>query len=195
LLSLKNSRASKTRYNTNHVQKKHIGFDSLKRYRGMKPQRHHSLAAFSLSSPFMAAQMGDSQESAGFAPRFASLSTRLSRRHCLTASATVVLNQLEHDMANASSSAPAQINKVNYELRDLKVEADHSLQCIAALAWVAGISMAHVVDRGTVAGAIPHLQAVLSQIQASAEILGDNLEFRLQVIQGALPAATTGGCL
>lgn len=89
-------------------------------------------------------------------------------------------------MAATSSSAPAQINKVNYELRDLKVEADHSLQCIAALAWMAGISMAHVVDRGTVAGAIPHFQAVLSQIQASAEILSDNMGFRLQVIEEAL---------
>lgn len=101
--------ASKTRYNPSIASKKGvIGFDSLNRYRGMKPQRHHSLAAFSFSAPFMAAQVGDSQESAGFAPRFASLSTRLSRRHCLTASATVVsTNQQERIMPKSPSKRAA----------------------------------------------------------------------------------------
>jgi prophage antirepressor-like protein len=79
-----------------------VGLGSLKRYRGMKPQRHHSLAALSICAPFLAAQMGGAQAPAGFAPRFASLPTRLSRRLCWEADATVVLtNQLEHFMANA----------------------------------------------------------------------------------------------
>ncbi len=92
--------SKRLRYNPTVTSKKGvIGFDSLKRYRGMKPQRHHSLAAFSICAPVLAAQVGGAQAPAGFAPRFASLSTRLSRRLCLTADATVVLtNQLERIM-------------------------------------------------------------------------------------------------
>lgn len=91
-------------------------------------------------------------------------------------------------MAATSSSASAQTNAeiVNFELRDLKVEAEYSLQRIASLAWMSGISMAHVVENDMVAGSAPHFQAVFSQIQASAEILSDNLGFCLRVIQSVV---------
>ena len=83
-------------------------------------------------------------------------------------------------------------DKINFELRDLKVEAEYSLQRIASLAWMAEISIAHVVKHDMVAASAPHFQAVLSQIQASAEILSDNLGFRLRVIQGVFPAVEAG---
>jgi hypothetical protein len=173
-------------YNHAHVQKKHIGFRSLFDS-GVKPPPH-SLRLFHFLPQFMVARMGGCKPRR-FSSAVAGLLTCSSHRHRLEAKALVFkTDSLEAIMANTSPSASAQTNTdtVNFELRDLGVEAEYSLQRIAALAWMADISLAHVVERNIVAGTVPHFQAVFSQIQASAEILSDNLGFRLRVIQGAI---------
>lgn len=170
------------RYNPTHVQKKHIGFDSLKRYRGMKPQRHHSLAAFSICAPVLAAQVGGAQAPAGFAPRFTSLSTRLSRRLCLTADATVVFtNQLEHHMAKASSSTSAQITstQISAKLRDINSEASYVLNSISAVAWAAQIAIEHSAQQGIANGVSHHFKALFELIQAKADIFGNDWDCQL----------------
>lgn len=161
------------RYNSTHVQKKHIGCESPAQFAAKS--RNRTVCGF-----FVGTSYGGADGRAQALPVSLRELPGLSHLSALPPYVRVGRQSfnatLEAIMAKTTSSASAQITK---SLREIDGDISSVTDTISAISWMAQLAIEHTAQIGTTAGVARHFKAIFELIQCQAEMLGNDMDCKV----------------